>query len=228
MFAIRSRRPSRLSFVFGLGAALMLSAATLTVPTQARAFNDTTHLVVYFWSDQVATAGVPFGITVEAENAGNQTDYCFNDGVHFASTDPSAIVPADYGFQSGICGVSGQIGGDGGMHWFYVTPITSGPQTLTVTDVSHPIVTAGTVTIDVAPGQATSLTISGMPANAVQGARTHFGVTAKDAFNNVATGYTGTIHFTTSDTKASVPADYTFTAKDAGAQSLTIATEQKK
>jgi hypothetical protein len=43
-------------------------------------------------------------------------------------------------------------------------------------------------------------------------------VTAKalDAYGNVATGYTGTIHFTTSDTMASVPADYKFTAVDKG------------
>jgi hypothetical protein len=41
-------------------------------------------------------------------------------------------------------------------------------------------------------------------------------VTALDAYGNTATGYRGTIHFTTSDTKASVPANYTFTAADKG------------
>ena len=41
-------------------------------------------------------------------------------------------------------------------------------------------------------------------------------VTALDAYGNVAPGYRGTIHFTSSDTKATVPADYTFTAADAG------------
>ena len=41
-------------------------------------------------------------------------------------------------------------------------------------------------------------------------------VTALDAYGNVATGYRGTIHFTTSDSAASVPADYTFTAADNG------------
>mgnify|MGYP003299294095 CR=1 FL=1 len=41
-------------------------------------------------------------------------------------------------------------------------------------------------------------------------------VTAKDAFGNVATAYTGTIHFTSSDGAATLPADYTFSAGDAG------------
>jgi hypothetical protein len=41
-------------------------------------------------------------------------------------------------------------------------------------------------------------------------------VTARDSYGDVAIGYRGTIHFTTSDPLASVPADYKFTASDAG------------
>jgi hypothetical protein len=41
-------------------------------------------------------------------------------------------------------------------------------------------------------------------------------VTAKDAYGNTATGYTGTIRFTSTDPAATLPADYTFTAADAG------------
>ena len=43
-------------------------------------------------------------------------------------------------------------------------------------------------------------------------------VSAVDAFNNVATTYRGTVHFTTTDTGSGVvlPADYTFTAGDNG------------
>ena len=32
----------------------------------------------------------------------------------------------------------------------------------------------------------------------------------------MATGYTGTVHFTSSDPAASLPSDYTFTAADSG------------
>ena len=41
-------------------------------------------------------------------------------------------------------------------------------------------------------------------------------LTVHDAFNNVATGYRGTVHFTSSDPQAVLPANYTFTAADAG------------
>ena len=41
-------------------------------------------------------------------------------------------------------------------------------------------------------------------------------ITVQDAYGNVVTGYTGTIHFTSWDGRASLPADYTFTAADKG------------
>jgi hypothetical protein len=48
-------------------------------------------------------------------------------------------------------------------------------------------------------------------------------VTALDAFGNVATGYTGTVHFTSSDSGAGVrlPPDYTFTYADNGTHTFT-------
>src|SRR5207302_1192504 len=47
-------------------------------------------------------------------------------------------------------------------------------------------------------------------------------VTALDAFGNTATGFTGTAHFTSTDTQAGLPADYAFTASDAGTHVFTI------
>jgi hypothetical protein len=41
-------------------------------------------------------------------------------------------------------------------------------------------------------------------------------VTATDAYGNRIQGYRGTVHFTSSDPKASLPPNYTFTAADAG------------
>jgi hypothetical protein len=63
------------------------------------------------------------------------------------------------------------------------------------------------------PGAATHLQVSGIaspfPSNVT--------VTALDQFNNVATGYVGQIHFSTTDPGAvTLPADYTFTTGDAG------------
>ena len=47
-------------------------------------------------------------------------------------------------------------------------------------------------------------------------------VTAQDAFGNVATGYTGTVHFTSSDAQAVLPANYTFTGGDAGTHVFSV------
>src|SRR5207248_5564420 len=41
-------------------------------------------------------------------------------------------------------------------------------------------------------------------------------VVVKDPYSNVATGYTGTVHFTSSDSQAGLPSDYTFTSTDGG------------
>ena len=43
----------------------------------------------------------------------------------------------------------------------------------------------------------------------------------QDAYGNVVTGYTGTIHFKSTDTTATLPANYTFTAADKGVHTFT-------
>jgi hypothetical protein len=57
---------------------------------------------------------------------------------------------------------------------------------------------------------------SGFPSVALRKQAYTFTVTAVDAYGNVATGYTGTVHFSSDESHADLPADYTFTAADAG------------
>lgn len=57
-----------------------------------------------------------------------------------------------------------------------------------------------------APGPATHLLVTA-PATATSGLAFSFSVVAKDASNNTATGYTGTVHFTSTDGAASLPAN---------------------
>jgi hypothetical protein len=45
-------------------------------------------------------------------------------------------------------------------------------------------------------------------------------VTARDTNNNIITNYLGTIHFTTGDAQATLPADYTFTPGDKGSHTF--------
>ncbi|MGH7135538.1 MAG: hypothetical protein ACREHD_07345, partial [Pirellulales bacterium] len=42
-----------------------------------------------------------------------------------------------------------------------------------------------------------------------------------DAYGNIVTGYVGTIHFTSSDSRAKLPANYTFTAGNNGVHTFT-------
>jgi hypothetical protein len=71
------------------------------------------------------------------------------------------------------------------------------------------------------PGPATRLVASGLAGSVQAGTPVTFAVTALDAGGNVATGYTGTLHLTSGDAAATLPADYTFAAGDAGTHQFT-------
>jgi hypothetical protein len=61
-----------------------------------------------------------------------------------------------------------------------------------------------------------TLVVSGMTTPRTAGSTGSIRVTATDASGNRVSSYRGTVHFTSSDTAAELPADYTFTATDAG------------
>ena len=62
-----------------------------------------------------------------------------------------------------------------------------------------------------------SFQISGFPASTTAGTSQTFTVTALNADGTTNTGYTGTVHFTSNDPHQPIlPADFTFTAADAG------------
>ena len=79
-----------------------------------------------------------------------------------------------------------------------------------------------TATLTVDPASADHLVVSSGTSQ-VAGTAFSVTVTAKDAYGNIATGYTGTVTFSSSDSGSSVslPADYTFTAGDAGTYTFT-------
>jgi len=66
-----------------------------------------------------------------------------------------------------------------------------------------------------------SLLVTGYPNPTSVGASHSFTVTAKTACGNTSVGYMGTIHFSSSDTAASLPADYMFTPADSGSHTFT-------
>jgi hypothetical protein len=62
--------------------------------------------------------------------------------------------------------------------------------------------------------------VPSLPAAVKTGTPTHLTVTAYDVNGNIATGYRGTVQFTSTDPGATLPASYAFTAADAGKHSF--------
>jgi len=149
------------------------------------------------------TAGTPNSFTVTAKNADDTIDTGYTGTVHFTSSDGQAGLPADYTFQAS----------DAGMHAFSAILKTAGTQSLAATDEG---VTGSQTGITVIPATSSKMLVSGFPSPATAGAAGSFTVTLDDRYGNIASGYTGTVHFTSSDAKAALPANYTFTAADAG------------
>ncbi|MBI4421429.1 MAG: hypothetical protein HY560_11450, partial [Gemmatimonadetes bacterium] len=131
--------------------------------------------------------------------------------VQFSSTDPLAVLPGSYTF----------VEADNGVHDFAgVTLKTAGSQSVTATDAAAATVTGGQ-SLTVTPAGAASLVLSELPETLVAGVASDVTVTAKDPYGNTATGYRGTIHFTSSDLLAVLPPDYQFVEADAGAHTFT-------
>jgi hypothetical protein len=68
-----------------------------------------------------------------------------------------------------------------------------------------------------------TLSVSGFPSNNPAGTPGHLTVTATLPPNGATeTGYRGTVHFSSSDQQAGLPADYTFTAADNGSHTFSV------
>jgi fibronectin-binding autotransporter adhesin len=76
--------------------------------------------------------------------------------------------------------------------------------------------TQAAFTVIVTPTATATLAVKGFPSLVTSGIAGNFTVMALDANGLLATGYRGQVHFTSSDTQATLPADYSFTAADNG------------
>jgi hypothetical protein len=168
-----------------------------------------------------ATAGTAFSLTVTALTAAGTVDPNYRGTVTFTSTDGQATLPANYAFTAA----------DAGVHTFTngVVLRTAGSQMITARDTMTTTIT-GTASVMVAAAAASTLAVAGFPATTVAGVAGNFTVTAKDPYGNTATGYAGTVHFTSSDSQATLPSNSTLTSgtgtfsatlKTAGSQSIT-------
>jgi sugar lactone lactonase YvrE len=85
----------------------------------------------------------------------------------------------------------------------------AGSQTVTATDTTNSSIT-GSTSILVTPGP-TSRFILSAPATATSGTAFNFTVTAADLFGNTTPAYSGTVHFSSTDGLAALPANSTLT-----------------
>jgi hypothetical protein len=158
------------------------------------------------------TAGVAGTLTVTALDANGNAVPSYQGTVHFTSSDPQAVLPADYTFTAA----------DQGAHTFSATLKTAGTQSLTAQDTADGSVTGSDTGLTVNPAATAGLVFSGVPGSATAGGAFTVTLTAEDAYGNTTPGYTGTAHFSSSDPKAVLPANYTFTSGDAGQHTFSV------
>ena len=147
----------------------------------------------------VVKPGQLFDLDVSAVSDSSSNIATYTGTVHFTSNDPGAVLPADYIFSSA----------DAGHHTFVASLKALGSQTITVTDTKGSLL-PGTTQVTVVPEVTVRLAIA-LPDNTTQGVSFPVIVIAQtlDLNNNrrSSLGYNGTVHFTSSDPGAVLPAD---------------------
>jgi len=161
--------------------------------------------------------------------AGGQITYTITPGTGGASaTFPLAAACTLTSATIAVCPITGS--------GVATSPLFTANGTLggfTIVATASGIATPTVFTETNTPGPAATFTVSGFPSPIVAGTAGTVTVTAKDAGGNIATGYTGIVHLTSSDAAAILPANATLTngvgsfsvtLKTAGTQSI-IATD---
>ena len=141
------------------------------------------------------TAGTSFSVTVRARTVTNTTLTGFLGTVHFASGDAQATLPADYTF----------VAGDSGLHTFTgVVLKTVGAQSITVTGSGK----TGSVNLTITAVALDHFDVTA-PASVTRNVNFSVTVTARDAFGNLTTSYSFTVHFTATGAGNVLPANNT-------------------
>src|SRR5439155_1240307 len=155
------------------------------------------------------TAGTSHSFTVAAKDPYGNIATGYSGTVHFTSSDRQAVLPGNYTF----------VAGDAGVHAFSATLKPAGTQSITARDTATSTIAGSQTGIKVNPAAVSQLKVIA-PTTATAGPAFTFTVTATEPSGDKATGYRGTVHFTSSDAQGVLPADYTFTATDNGAHSF--------
>ncbi|HLJ95662.1 MAG TPA: hypothetical protein VKU02_20970, partial [Gemmataceae bacterium] len=108
-----------------------------------------------------------------------------------------------------------------GTGMFTATLKTAGTWSLAATDTANSSLTGNQTGIVVNPGAATHFTISA-PSSVASLSVFSITITALDAYGNTATGYLGTVGFSSSNSNdyALMPSSYKFTSSDRGVHTI--------
>ena len=145
-----------------------------------------------------APAGAAVSFTVTALDASNRPTTHYSGIAHFTSTDGQAVLPANSMLTNGT-------------GTFSATLKTPGSQTITATDTVTASITGTSNSINVSSAAAATHFSVAAPSVVTIGTAVGFTVTALDASNNVVTSYSGTVHFTSTNDQAVLPANSTLT-----------------
>jgi parallel beta-helix repeat protein len=148
------------------------------------------------------TAGDDLAVTIRTVDVLGNPVSDYTGTVTLTSSDPQAPTLGSHTFSAD----------DDGVFTFTDGVLkTAGMQTLIVADD----MVARTASVQVNPAAVSYLVLTA-PDQVTADEVFEVIVTAYDAYGNVATGYTGTVGFTSSDEEALLERPYTFTAEDAG------------
>ncbi|MCX7422643.1 MAG: hypothetical protein NT013_24315 [Planctomycetia bacterium] len=151
------------------------------------------------------TAGTAKSFTVTAKDASGSVISGYTGTVNFSSSDVKAGLPASYTFTAA----------DAGSHTFSATLKTAGAQSTTVKDAAIGTAIGTQSGITMTAGVATQFVLSA-PSTAAASSSVNVKLTVYDAYGNIATGYTGKVTLTSTDSKGGSPSCYSFSSRDAG------------
>jgi hypothetical protein len=151
-------------------------------------------------------------ITVTVKDRYGNDAVSYTGMVHFTSSDDHADLPEDYTFTIGE-------NGDNGSHTFTTVLRTAGTQSISVTNIGNGA-NGARDKIHITPSVAVAILVAGYPLPVAAGSLNFFTVTAMDEFGNPGAIYLGTVHFTSSDSDAQLPLDYTFAPQDNGGRTF--------
>jgi hypothetical protein len=162
-----------------------------------------------------AKAGIPIRATVIVKDAAGALFGGYRGTVHFASTDPGAVLPPDYTFTTA----------DAGRHDFAdaISFKKAGLQAISVTEASDASIGSTSPVSVIAAGVA-AYAVSLPEPSMTAGVQGTLAVKAVDAFGNLATDYSGSAMLVSSDPKGTLPDTAAFTSGEAHDISISFKT----